>query len=232
MVIINRARSNIRIGSPSRGCRDSDTASAPQATQTRQPRIWSSASWKAGSRRSRAQVLASPTPEEATSSVTCGKIPSVDGNGSRLPHGRAGEYTPTQIWAPRRPRPIGTCCRNHRGLRRRPVSGDCRQSGAGAYGLAIYAHRAGSWPIARECSNVIRRKRQGVTNLSVQRPDVSKALPKYVHRNSDASDRHGWRTVIDLSEQARPQTILVQMLDDEAASRDVGSVVVSLIGRQ
>jgi hypothetical protein len=54
----------------------------------------------------------------------------------------------------------------------------------------------------------------------------------YVHRNSDASDRHGWRAVIDLGEQAGLHTILVQAFDDEAASRDVGSVVVSLIGRQ
>jgi Bacterial Ig domain len=75
-------------------------------------------------------------------------------------------------------------------------------------------------------------KLEGVTNLSVQRPDVSKALPKYVHGSSDASNRHGWRAAVDLGEQAGRHTILVQAFDDEGASRDVGSVVVSLIGRQ
>jgi hypothetical protein len=73
---------------------------------------------------------------------------------------------------------------------------------------------------------------KGVTDVGLSRPDVSKAFPKYVHGSADAVDRHGWQAAVDLGDQAGPHTIRVQAFDDEGASRDLGSVVVNLIGRE
>ena len=135
------------------------------------------------------------------------------GNGSRPAHGRTGEYTPARIWS----------------------QGDHARSGLVVVrSSAAWSRSAGGpvddarWPGIRID---IDRKLQGVTNPSVQRPDVSKPLPTHVHGHSGPSNRHGRHVVIDLGDLARPHTILVAAFHDEAARREVGSVVASLIGR-
>ena len=69
-------------------------------------------------------------------------------------------------------------------------------------------------------------------HLTIVRPDVSKANPKYTRRDPSMTDIHGWRMTVDLGEKPGFHTILVQAVDDEGATRDLGSVMVTLIGRQ
>lgn len=67
--------------------------------------------------------------------------------------------------------------------------------------------------------------------LTIARPDVSKALPKYARREENP-DLHGWHTTVDLGETPGTHTILAQAVDDRGATRDIGSLTVDLIGRQ
>jgi hypothetical protein len=60
-----------------------------------------------------------------------------------------------------------------------------------------------------------------VTPLNTERSDVSKVFPQYAH----ASHRHGWTTSV-VFEAPGPHTILVQAVDSNGATRDIGSVPV------
>ena len=62
----------------------------------------------------------------------------------------------------------------------------------------------------------------GSTTLSVERPDVSKAMAKYAR----GSDVHGWNAYIDFGMVPGPHTILAQAVDDNGATRDLGTVTV------
>jgi N-acetylmuramoyl-L-alanine amidase len=63
-----------------------------------------------------------------------------------------------------------------------------------------------------------------VSKLNTDRPDVSKAFPQYAH----ATNMHGWTTTI-VFEVPGPHTILVQAVDSNGATHDIGTVpVVSL----
>jgi hypothetical protein len=75
-------------------------------------------------------------------------------------------------------------------------------------------------------------KFNAAAHLTITRPDVSKAFPKYTRHDPALANVHGWQTVVDLGEKPGPHTILAQAVDDEGATRDLGSVVVTLVGRQ
>jgi hypothetical protein len=64
------------------------------------------------------------------------------------------------------------------------------------------------------------------TTLSVARPDVASAHPAYTHGN----DKHGWALTITLGPSFQPgeHTILAQAVDTQGATRDIGTVAVSL----
>ena len=63
-----------------------------------------------------------------------------------------------------------------------------------------------------------------VSKLNTDRPDVSKVFPQYAH----ATHLHGWTTTI-VFEAPGAHTILVQAVDSNGATRDIGAVpVVSL----
>ena len=64
------------------------------------------------------------------------------------------------------------------------------------------------------------------TTLTAARPDVTKAHPNYAHGN----DSHGWAVTITLGQtsQPGPHTILAQAVDTQGATRDIGTVTVSL----
>jgi len=64
------------------------------------------------------------------------------------------------------------------------------------------------------------------TTLTEQRPDVSKANPKYVH----GGDKHGWAILVPLGGDAKvgKHQILVQAVDDQGATRDIGIADVEL----
>jgi hypothetical protein len=64
------------------------------------------------------------------------------------------------------------------------------------------------------------------TTVTVARPDVIKAYPKYVK----GTDVHGWNVEIEVPNQPGPHTILAQAVDDRGATRDLGSFTVT-IGR-
>jgi hypothetical protein len=65
-----------------------------------------------------------------------------------------------------------------------------------------------------------------VTTLNTERKDVSKIFPQYAH----ASHRHGWTTNV-VFEAPGPHTILVQAVDSNGATRDIGSVPVVSIDK-
>lgn len=60
------------------------------------------------------------------------------------------------------------------------------------------------------------------TTLTIHRPDVSAAVPLYARQ----SDRHGWTVRIGL--KPGPHTVLAQAVDDVGATRDLGSVSVTV----
>lgn len=60
--------------------------------------------------------------------------------------------------------------------------------------------------------------------LNTDRPDVSKAFPVY----SKNGDRHGWTTAASF-EAAGPHTVVVQAVDTDGATRDIG--VLNLTSR-
>ena len=70
-------------------------------------------------------------------------------------------------------------------------------------------------------------KYQVTALITVPRPDVKQAYPKY----AAADARHGWHAVVDLGDKVGQHEVLVQAIDDHGASRDIGAVTVNLIGR-
>jgi hypothetical protein len=63
-----------------------------------------------------------------------------------------------------------------------------------------------------------------VSPLNTERADVTKVFPQYAHANN----RHGW-TVAIAFEAPGPHTILVQAVDSNGATHDIGTVpVISL----
>lgn len=64
---------------------------------------------------------------------------------------------------------------------------------------------------------------KGATTLAVSRPDVAKAMRKYAR----GSDRHGWNIEVDFGVAAGSHTILVQVVDTNGATRDIGAVPVT-----
>lgn len=61
------------------------------------------------------------------------------------------------------------------------------------------------------------------TTMTVHRPDVLKAMPKYAHGTDDLV---GWQTAIDLGDAPGPHAILAQAVDSSGATRDIGTVTV------
>ena len=62
-----------------------------------------------------------------------------------------------------------------------------------------------------------------VTPLNTSRPDVVRAYPQYVH----GSDVVGYTTVVEFPGPG-PHTIVVQAVDTDGATRDLGSVKVTV----
>lgn len=65
------------------------------------------------------------------------------------------------------------------------------------------------------------------TTLTAHRSDVVAAHPTYARDDGN----QGWDALIDLGDTAGPHAVLVQAVDDDGASRDIGTVVVKLVGR-
>ena len=64
------------------------------------------------------------------------------------------------------------------------------------------------------------------TTLTQARPDVTKAHPNYAH----GTETHGWALTVTLGE-AIPEgahTLLAQAVDTQGATRDIGTVTVSV----
>ena len=68
------------------------------------------------------------------------------------------------------------------------------------------------------------------TTLTEPRPDVSKAYPKYAR----GTEVHGWAVLVPLGADTSvgPHTILVQAIDKQGASRDIGTVNVTLAAKK
>jgi len=64
------------------------------------------------------------------------------------------------------------------------------------------------------------------TTLTESRPDVSKAYANYAH----GGDKHGWALLVPLGGYAKvgKHQILVQAVDDQGATRDIGIADVEL----
>ena len=62
--------------------------------------------------------------------------------------------------------------------------------------------------------------------LTDERPDVSKAFPRYVR----GSHRHGW-TLTMVFVVPGPHTVLVQAVDQDGATRDIGTLTVTAVER-
>lgn len=67
----------------------------------------------------------------------------------------------------------------------------------------------------------------GSTSAVLPRPDVAKAFPAY-ERQALASS---WEIAVDLGEGSAPRTLLAQAVDDRGATRDIGVVTLTVIGR-
>lgn len=67
----------------------------------------------------------------------------------------------------------------------------------------------------------------GSTSAILPRPDVGKAFPAY-ERQALVS---GWEIAVDLGEGSTPRTLLAQAVDDRGATRDIGVVTLTVIGR-
>jgi hypothetical protein len=59
------------------------------------------------------------------------------------------------------------------------------------------------------------------------RPDVSKKYPRYAQMGHP----YGWSLDIDLGQKPGEREVLAQAVDDVGATRDIGTVVVYVIGR-
>lgn len=70
-------------------------------------------------------------------------------------------------------------------------------------------------------------KFRGSTKPTLPRPDVATEFPTYTASHSNV----GWQTQIDLGETEGRHVVLAQAVDDRGATRDLGYVVVNLIGR-
>ena len=66
--------------------------------------------------------------------------------------------------------------------------------------------------------------------LTEPRPDVIKAYPKYAR----GTEVHGWAVLVPLGGDAPvgPHTILVQAIDTQGASRDIGTKNVTLAAKK
>ena len=62
------------------------------------------------------------------------------------------------------------------------------------------------------------------TTLNVARPDVAKAFPQYAR----SSDVHGWNVRIEVPNSPGAHTIIVQAVDDHGATRDLGTVTITI----
>jgi hypothetical protein len=62
------------------------------------------------------------------------------------------------------------------------------------------------------------------TTVSVPRPDVARAFPAY----HTTGDLFGWNVSLDFSFSPGAHTILVQAVDDSGATRDIGTVLVTM----
>lgn len=64
------------------------------------------------------------------------------------------------------------------------------------------------------------------TTITESRPDVAKTYPKY----AKGSDLHGWTVLVPVAADtpAGPHTILVQAVDNQGATRDIGMSNVAL----
>lgn len=51
-------------------------------------------------------------------------------------------------------------------------------------------------------------KYNAVADITIPRPDVSRAFPKYVRAGTANTDLHGWAVAVDLGEQPGPHVIL------------------------
>lgn len=65
-----------------------------------------------------------------------------------------------------------------------------------------------------------------VSIINTERPDVSKAFPAYAH----ATHMHGWSAIITF-EAPGPHTILIQAVDSNGATRDIGTVPVTSVDK-
>lgn len=65
-----------------------------------------------------------------------------------------------------------------------------------------------------------------VSTINTERPDVSKVFPQYAH----ATHMHGWSTIITF-EAPGPHTLLVQAVDSNGATRDIGTVPITSIDK-
>ena len=61
--------------------------------------------------------------------------------------------------------------------------------------------------------------------LNVVRADVGLAYPRYAR----AGDIYGWNVEVDLGAAPGPHTILVQAVDDNGATRDIGTIPVVVV---
>jgi hypothetical protein len=64
---------------------------------------------------------------------------------------------------------------------------------------------------------------QTAVQLNTDRPDVSKVYPAYAKRG----DRHGWTTSITI-DAAGAHTVVVQAVDIDGATRDLGLLVLTV----
>jgi hypothetical protein len=61
--------------------------------------------------------------------------------------------------------------------------------------------------------------------LNVVRPDVGQAYPRYAHRG----DVYGWNVEVDFGTALGPHTIVVQAVDDNGATTDIGTIPVMMV---
>ena len=62
--------------------------------------------------------------------------------------------------------------------------------------------------------------------LTSDRPDVSKAFPQYARGNN----RHGWTLTMDFVAPG-PHAVVVQAVDQDGATRDIGTITVVAVER-
>jgi hypothetical protein len=62
------------------------------------------------------------------------------------------------------------------------------------------------------------------TVLAVARPDVAKARPRYARPDA----MHGWNVLFDFGMAPGTHTLLVQAVDDQGATRDIGVIPVTV----